>query len=148
MSLQPEGRAKIQSESGDERIGNEHKALNEVSQRPVMYIAGPVSTLLIFDDVCSPSVQSVLNVIQRCPLTYSIVITTRSTAVKLFLEKEMPPLQTIELHPFSVADSLKLVSMKAKFKTDKEAVAIDSVVKKPVGEFTTLREHLFLMDRV
>ena len=113
-----------------------------------MYVDGSVGTLLIFDDVCSSSDQSVLNVIERCPLTYSIVITTRSTAVKLFLQREMPPPQTVELRPFSVVDSLKLVSMKAKFKTDKEAVAIESVVKKPVGEFTTLREHLFLMDRV
>ena len=51
LSLQLDDQPKIQNEGRDKRIGNKQKALNDVPKSSVVYIAGSVGTLLIFDDV-------------------------------------------------------------------------------------------------
>lgn len=68
--------------------------------------------LWVLDDVCSATVDLITQILTQPARQASVLITTRSRTVKRALEEALPGLFAVDLKPFPLAQSKRLLSMK------------------------------------
>lgn len=89
-------------------------------------ITNNATELWVLDNVCSPTVDIICQLIKQTSFRPSIIMTTRSRTVRRVLEEAIPRLHTVELKPFALAESKHLLDMKigASCKCAKQPVGI------------------------